>query len=193
MNNNGKFIEPMIFDDPSKQQQQNPGLIKGMDFDVRDKGFEEKLFIILYVIDDDDLEEYQRHSYALCIGRTHTYADIKEKLLSGVNVDIHRSKIITETKQTETKTGDRKYYLLPYEECISIYSFCTSIEDFYSDDEFNIEDYNNSEVPEKDEIENIPGYLTPEQQDYKKMLEASMTRDRFFSTAKNNNTDGGNI
>ena len=191
-----RLIEPFIFNNDSSNGQVNSSipLQKGMDFDVKTKSAEEKLYIILYAMDGDDLEEYQKHCYSLCIGRTNAFNDIKEKLISGLDIDIHRSKIITETKQTESNTGDRKYYLLPYEECISIYSFCISVKEYYSDDPFNIEDYNNTEIPEKEDIEKLPGYLTAEQLEYKKMLNASFQRDKFLDTLKRNDgKDGVNI
>ena len=172
--NNNKFIDPMIFDNEPHQ----PTLQKGMDFDVRTKSVEEKIYIILYKLEDDDLEEYQKNVFSICIGRTNAFNDIKEKLISGLDIDIHRSKIITETKQTESVSGDRKYYL---------YSFCISMHEYYSDDDFNIEDYNNSEIPEKDDIEKLPGFLTPEQIEYNKMLNASFNSDKFVNKLKQEN------
>lgn len=190
---NRPLIEPMIFDNPDNVAQNNKGLQKGMDFDVRTKSFEEKIYIILYRLEGDNLEEYQKNCFSLCIGRTNAYSDIKEKLISGLDIDIHRSKIITETKQTETATGDTKYYMLPYDECISVYAFCISVADYYSDDDFNIEEYNNSEIPEADDITKLPGYLSPEQLEYRKMLEASFNRDKFLNDLKNSNNSGVNI
>lgn len=192
MDENKQFIEPMIFNDAP--QNPNKDLIKPMDFDVRTKSIEEKLYIILYTLDGDDLEDYQKHTFSICIGRTNTFNDIKDKLISGLDIDVHRSKIITETKQTETESGDAKYYLLPYEECISIYAFCISVKSYYSEDKFDIEEYNNTEIPEKDDIESLPGYLTAEQIEYKKLLNASINRDKFLhSLRQENNTDSVNI
>lgn len=191
-----KFIEPFIFDNEKDRKEfgfgideKKQGLMRPMEFDVRTKSVEEKNYIILYVVDwdsnGDSQDEILTRIYSLCVGRTDAYNDIKNKLISGVPIDIHRSKVITETKQTETESGDRKYYLLPYEECISVYSFCTSVKDYYSFDPFDIEDYNDSEVPEtSNEFENNPNYLTAEQLDYRKMLEASMHRDKMFRAMK---------
>lgn len=190
MSDNNKLIEPMIFDEPDKVNP-NQGLTKFMDFDVRTKSIEEKLYIILYRLNDSDDEIYSK-TFSICIGRTEAYNDIKDKLISGVSVDIHRSKIITETKQTESETGDRKYYLIPYEECISIYSFCTSVREYYSFDDFDIEDYNDTEVPEDNtdaDLAKNPRYMTKEQQDYMKMLEASMSRDKFIKSIINEKND----
>lgn len=184
---NKKLIDPMIFNDPKKDDHPKE-LQKVMDFDVRTKSIEEKFYIILYLINDDELDEVHKHCFKIAIGRTSAYNDIKEKLISGLNIDIHRSRIITETKQTETSTGDRKYFFLPYEESISIYSFCISVSEYYSYDEFNIEDYNDSDIPDdggKTLIEDNPGYLTEDQIQYRDMLESSMKHDKFFNDLKN--------
>lgn len=185
-----KLIEPFIFNEDHRVTQ-NTTLQKAMDFDVRTKSVEEKIYIILYKLDGDDLEEYQKQCFSVCIGRTNAFNDIKEKLISGLDIDIHRSIVITETKQTETASGDRKYFLLAYEDCISVYAFCISVKEYYSDDPFNIEDYNNTEIPEKDDIERLPGFLTAEQLEYKKMLNASFNRDKFLNSLKKENGDNG--
>ena len=127
-----ELIEPMIFNDDKVDK--NKGLIHPMEFDVRTKSIEEKIYIILYKIIDSNNEDEYNNIYSICLGRTDAYNDIKNKLLSGEEIDIHKSKIITETKQTETESGDRKYYLVAYEDCISVYSFMISIQDYYSDD-----------------------------------------------------------
>lgn len=192
MEENKKFIEPMIFDNP-EQDRGNKQLIKLMDFDVRTKSVEEKVYIILYKIYE---EEEIKNEYSICYGRTEAYNDIKNKLISGIDIDLYKSKIITETKQTETSSGDRKYFMIPYDECISIYSFCISVRGYYSDDEFDIDDYNDGEGPEEvnipSEFEDRPTYLTPAQLEYKKLLEASMKRDKFLSALKKEKEDAGN-
>lgn len=184
-----KYIDPMIFDEP-KSVSTESNLIKPMNFDVKNKGIEEKIYIILYRLDEDDIEEYQRNVFSVCVGRTSTYNDIKEKLLSGLCIDVHKSKIITETKQIEAETGDKKYFLLSYDECISIYSFCVSVSDYYSNDNFNIEEFNNPSNEIEGDKEDTPQYLTKEQLEFKKLLEASMNRDKMFMDMKN---DGINI
>lgn len=205
MSEHSKFIEPFVFDNEKDRHEfgfgideKKQGLMRPMEFDVRTKSVEEKNYIILYVVDwDSNLDEHDEmltRIYSLCVGRTEAYNDIKNKLVSGVPIDIHRSKVITETKQTESESGDRKYYLIPYEECISVYSFCTSVKEYYSFDPFDIEDYNDSEVPDNpNEFENNPHYLTAEQLDYKKMLEASMHRDKMFDTMRAEGIGQNNI
>ena len=182
---NNNLIEGLIPNGPDINKNHD-GLIKPMDFDVRTKSIEEKMYIILYKIDDGESDEIYNSIYSVCIGRTEAYSDIKNKLISGLNVDVHRSIIITETKQTESSTGDRKYFLIPYDECISVYSFCISIGDYYSDDEFDIEDYNNSDVPEtpQDIALTNPMYMTKENMEFRKLFEESLKRDKFIDHMK---------
>ena len=184
-----ELIEPMIFNDDKVDK--NKGLIHPMEFDVRTKSIEEKIYIILYKIIDSNNEDEYNNIYSICLGRTDAYNDIKNKLLSGEEIDIHKSKIITETKQTETESGDRKYYLVAYEDCISVYSFMISIQDYYSDDNFDIEEYNEDGIPEHEynELEFKPHYLTPEQIEYRNMLEASLKRDKLFLQIKREQED----
>lgn len=189
--NNDKLMEVFIpIDDENLSQNEN--LISAVEFDVKTKSPEEKTYIILYHLNDDDLEDYQTRVFSICIGRTFAYSDIKEKLISGLNIDIHQSKIITETKQTETRTGDKKYYLLPYEDCISVYAFCISVKDYYSDDSFNIEEYNNTDITNEDYIESRPGFITPEQEEYRKMLNQSLNRNKFINEMRKE-TNSSNI
>lgn len=194
-----EFIEPMIFDerpDPKPTDPVGTDLIKGMDFDVRTKGFEEKTYIILYKIDiDPEDDSMHENCYSVRIGRTEAYNDIKEKLLSGVNVDIHRSRIITETKETQSSTGDRKYFLMALEDCISIYSFCIGVSEYYSNDPFNIEDFNNKPIPDDPNpmLSDLPNYLTPEQEEYRQMLEESISRRDMFNNLEGSSKNSINI
>ena len=177
-----KLIDPFIPNEPEKFTDPNTGitesgLIRPIEYDAKAKSPEEKIYIILYKLNHDDYDEAYTQIFNICIGRTEAYSDIKSKLESGMDIDVHVSKIITETKQTETASGDKKYYLLPYDDCISIYSFCKSVENYYSDDEFDIEEYNNTSVPEVDEIlSKSKMYLTAEQESYKRMLEVANKR-----------------
>ena len=107
--------------------------------------------------------------------------DIKNKLLSGLDIDVHRSYIMTETRQTETATGDIKYYMIPYEECISVYSFCVSVSDFFNTDEFDIEEYADGDVPEEGRLDNTVHIMSAEQIQYRQMLEESIGREKFIA------------
>lgn len=197
---NKELIEPMIFDERArKQPSPNSQFIKPMDFDVRTKSTEEKIYIILYEVNIESNDNFDQeifgHIYSVCVGRTEAYLDIKNKLRSGaLDIDVHRSRIITETKQTETESGDRKYYMLPYNECLSVYSFCITVQDYYEDDGFDIEDYNNSDVPEHDDeaLRSHPMYMTEEQMNYSKMIEASMKRDKFLMDMIHEQMSSGN-
>lgn len=197
-----KLIEAMIFDEPEQPnsvQSDQTQLQKAMDFDVKTKSIEEKIYIILYKLTENEDDIYNQ-IFSVCAGRTEAYNDIKNKLISGVDIDLHRSLIITETKQTESRTGDKKYYLLPLNECISVYAFCIQVAEFYSDDNFNIEDYNNTLIDDETsssqpvELESIiPRQLSQEEQDYKKMLDASMQRDKFLDSLRREQEGSNNI
>ena len=117
-NEDKKLVQPIIFNDENtSKQDENAKLIRPIIFDAPTKDVEEKTYIILYNIDpEDDMDEIDSRIFSVCIGRTDAYFDIKEKLTSGLGVNIYTSKVITETKQTETESGDTKYYLLPYDD-----------------------------------------------------------------------------
>lgn len=170
-----KLVSPIIFND-DKKPNENAGLVRPIIFDAPTKDVEEKTYIILYNIEpEDDMDEIYSRIFSVCIGRTDAYFDIKDKLTSGLGVNIYTSKVITETKQTETETGDTKYYLLPYAECVNIYAFCTGLQAYYGDDGFDINDYlNNGSMEDKDDMENHAFFLTPEQKTYRAMLDEMM-------------------
>lgn len=181
-------IDPFI---PNKEEEpftdpvsgkSTDGLIHPFEFDAKTKGPEEKIYIILYKLNSDEDDEIYTQIFSICKGRTEAYSDIKEKLESGLEVDVHISKIITETKQTETATADKKYYLLPYDECISVYSFCKSVQEYYSD-EFDVEEFNNTSIPEDEEDEFLSKsktYLSAEQEAYRDMLNLAIKRDESY-------------
>lgn len=179
MDDNKRMIDPIIFDD-QQEAKKTKNLVSPVTFGVRTKTFEEKIYIILYRLNECE-DETMSKIFEICVGRTETYNDIKNKFLSGMSIDVHRSKIITETKQTETSSGDEKYYMTDYEDCISLYSFCKKVEEYYNDEEFNIEDFNDTDVPDENELESHPMYLTKEQQEYRDMLMGSLRRDKFIN------------
>ena len=175
-----KFIQPMV---SIEQSTANNGLIRPMQFEAKEKSFEEKIYILFYTISNIDEDDPASKTFSICIGRTMAYSDIKNKLQSGLEIDVHRSYVMTETKQTETKTGDIKYFMVPYEECMSVYAFCTSIGSFYSD-EFDIEDYADGDIPEDNRSGIVNTVLSSEQIEYRNMLEEAIGRDRFISTMR---------
>lgn len=179
-----KLIAPIIFNDNNKKDD-NSKLIRPIIFDAPSKDVEEKVYIILYNIEpEDDMDEIYNRIFSVCIGRTDAYFDIKDKLTSGLGINIYTSKVITETKQTETESGDTKYYLLPYEESVNIYAFCTGIQGFYGEDGFDINDYiNNGSSEDKDDMQNNTFFLTPEQKAYRAMIDEAM------NIRRSNNTD----
>lgn len=183
-----KVIEPIqFFDEPMQAPLPN---------DIRTKDTEEKVYIILYQLNEDDLEEMFQNIYVISRGRTPAYEDIQNKLESGLNIDIHRSKVLVETKQTQTSTNNRKYYLIGIDDAISLYSFCKSIEGDYNNYDFDIENYNNTDVPEEDEDIKHVGLdrLTPEQEEYLNMLYGlGKVEDRVYSASNINNNTTNNI
>jgi len=188
-NEDKKLVQPIIFNDENtSKQDENAKLIRPIIFDAPTKDVEEKTYIILYNIDpEDDMDEIYSRIFSVCIGRTDAYFDIKEKLTSGLGVNIYTSKVITETKQTETESGDTKYYLLPYDECVNIYAFCTGIQSFYGEDGFDINDYvNNGSPDDKDDMENNTFFLTPEQKAYRAMIDEAMNMRRSTNNPQSN-------
>ena len=190
-NINKTTIDPMI-DLPSIKSKFIPSsnespnnIIKPMHFEVKPKGFEEKIYILLYEINDIDEDDPSSRTFSICIGRTMAYSDIKTKLQSGIDIDVHRSYVMTETKQIELATGDEKYFMVPYNECMSVYAFCISVANYYEDNDFDIEDYASGDVPEDDRMNRTLHVMSQEQIEYRKMLEESMKRDKFLTEMRN--------
>ena len=89
----------------------------------------------------DSNDELFDGQFKICHGRTACYRYIEHLINAfGSDLDVHNSKVITETKQTESDTGNKKYYLINYDESLSIYAFCKSVENYYGVDGFNIDD-----------------------------------------------------
>ena len=138
----GTPVDPMIFDkeSPYSNTQGKKDLINPMIFDVPTKSFEDKLYILLIIGENND--SMFDGNYKICNGRTECYRHIQSLIEAfGEDIDVHQSMVITETKQTETDTGNTKYYLINYSDSVSIYAFCKSVESFYSNDSFHIDDY----------------------------------------------------
>ena len=188
MDNKNTPIEPMIdlpevrskFITPLPSEKNN-GPIRPMQFTVRNKSFEEKIYIILYKINDIDEDLPESKTFSVCIGRTMAYSDIKTKLIEGLDIDVHRSYIMTETKQVEAATGDEKYYMIPYSECMSVYAFCVSVANYYGEDDFDIEEYSSGDVPEDDRMNKTKHVMSQDQINYRNMLEDSIRRDKFLT------------
>lgn len=182
--NRKKLVEGIIPNEETSSgfipNNEDKQYIQGLNIDTPTKSFEDKTFIILYKINDDS-ENGTQNIYTVCTGRTDAYLDIKNRLISGEDINIHKSVVITETKQTETSSGNRKYYLIPLNECLSVYSFCTSVREYYSNDTFDIEDYNNDEIQETP-VEQVQ--LTKEQESYKRMLMAAIKQDKFVNSLR---------
>lgn len=181
MDEEKKLIDPVIFDKESKE-----GLIEPVTF-FKEKSHEEKLYIILFKMELDEVDEvdpFFENVYAICHGRTEAYMVIGDKLKHhyGQFIDVKKSIVITETKQKEIEHGLDKYFLIPLDECISIYQFCKNVEDAYYESEiyFDIDSYVFDEY--KEEQLNKPARnpmkpLTADEVMYKSMLEKETASD----------------
>lgn len=135
--NDKKLIDPIIFENNKKNTEE---VINPIVFDVPTKSFEDKIYLVLSVEDSNDC--MFDGQFKICNGRTECYRYIQSLIETfGENYDVHESKVITETKQTETNTGNTKYYMIDLYDSVSVYAFCKSVEGYYNDFNFNIDDY----------------------------------------------------
>ena len=187
-----ELIDPIIYEGDAPKDSK---LINPIIYDAPLKSVEQKVYLILYVLNEDLEDEIFNNIFSICIGRTDAYADIRAKLQSGLSVDVHKSKIITETRQTETDTDGKKYYLLPLEEAISVYKFCKLCETIYTTDEFtafDVEEYNISDEADTSIIPEAEHVLTPEEEEYRKLLDIKMKSEKFLERL-HQEEDGVNI
>lgn len=185
--NEKKLIDVFIPNevDETTSEKKNNNLKKVMDFTVPPKSYEEKTYIILYKICGSSVDDCDG-LFDIEIGRTNTYETIKSHLISGMDIDIHSSKIITETKLKD-KNNDDKYFLIPFDECISIYAFFNSVSSYY-DDEFDIEDYNNLKT-DNDSDEELE--RSKEQKEYEEDIMKSLKDDKFSVSFMNTKSSNG--
>lgn len=140
--NSGTAVDPMVFekDSPYSNTTDKKKPVQPMVFDVPTKSFEDKIYILLLVGENND--SLFDGNYKICTGRTECYRHIQTLIEAfGDDINVHESMVLTETKQTETDTGNRKYYLINYQDSVSVYAFCKSVESFYSNDTFSIDNY----------------------------------------------------
>lgn len=168
----------------------NTEIIYPIKFVEKDKSPEEKIYILLYELNDIE-DDVQSKTFSVCIGRTMAYLDIRNKLQSGLSIDVHRSIILTETRQTETETGYSKYFMVPFKDAISVYAFCISSAPYFNDDEFDIEDYSDGDVPEN-KVEYNDRPFTEFEMEYMQMLDDGMNS-KFNITNPNNFIDITNV
>ena len=165
--------------------------IRPIQYEDREKTVEDKVYIILYILNDEE-DDVASKTFSVCIGRTMAYMDIKNKLQSGLAVDVHRSCILTETKQTETSTGDLRYFIVPFDKAISVYAFCISQNEYFNDEEFSIEDYADGDVPDN-RMDFVNRVWSEEETQYRNMLN-DMMRDRgHMSDLLSSYNDGTNV
>ena len=143
MDQSNKFGYQEEKDQYTPESQEFSGKIDPLIHYAIEKSIEEKIYIVLYVLNSDyteeDLDRIYHNIYSVCIGRSETYEDIKLKLNSSIGVDVYRSIVITETLQTETRTSNTKYYLMPFNECISVYEFVKRVQPLMPKDDFDID------------------------------------------------------
>lgn len=103
--------------------------------DEPDKGFEEKKYLVLWVMNDDS-SEYGNHFF-IGTGRTETYYFLRDNIS---DIDVHNSYVLVETKQTETKSQVRRWYMTSIDKAITVYQFLKKVQENYHDG-FDVEDY----------------------------------------------------
>ena len=177
MDQNNEFGYQEEKDQYTPETQELSGKIDPLIHYAIEKSIEEKIYIVLYVLNseytEDDLDRIYHNIYSVCIGRSETYEDIKLKLNSSIGVDVYKSIVITETLQTETSTSNTKYYLMPFNECISVYDFVKRVRPLMPKDDFDIDFFieDTIEVDYRDAFkEDHPTYLDEDQLRYRNMI-----------------------
>lgn len=174
--NNRGYREEL--DQYTPETQKPKGLIDPLIHYAYEKSIEEKIYIVLYVLNPDyteeELDRIYHNIYSVCIGRSETYEDIKLKLNSSIGVDVYKSIVITETLQTETSTSNTKYYLMPFNECISVYDFVKRVQPLMPRDDFDIDFFIEEGMEEVDYKEAFkedhPTYLDEDQLRYRHIM-----------------------
>lgn len=183
------YIHPIDFSESQFIKPQK--YIRPIQYEDRDKTVEDKTYIILYILNDEE-DDITSKTFSVCVGRTMAYMDIKNKLQSGLSIDVHRSRILTETKQTETSTGDLRYFIVPFHKAISVYAFCVGQSEYFNDEEFSIEDYADGDIPEN-RMDFVNRVWSPEETQYRNMLNDMMrNRDTLPDLLRSYN-DGTNV
>lgn len=120
------------------------------------KSHEEKIYIILSVIDDDN----NSGVFDVCLGRTACYKKIAWLLETYEDYDVDKSVILVETRATNIRANKEEYFMNNYSTAASVYSFCKQVESNYEDTDYfiEIEDYRRSSSDEGSErIPNTSG------------------------------------
>lgn len=134
-------------------------LVRPIVYEAPNKTPEEKMYIVLYVIEENIEQEYD-----ICIGRDKAFEDIINCLIYyNRDLNLDKSKVLVETKQTST-TGDIIYFITHPNDSLSIkqfVQFCLKekpnlreqygdiIDDFYddSDDVNNVNEVDTENKP----------------------------------------------
>lgn len=97
---------------------------------TKEKGPEDRKYLLLYYASDEKGEEDIK-SFEFLTGRTKTYEFIKNII---ENIDIYKSKVIVET--------------VTLNEMVTVYEFMKHISSLIEDTSFDIEDYNYGDIEE---------------------------------------------
>lgn len=131
------LVDPFIPNKPETPRKESP-----MVFDVPTKSTEDKKYIIFIVEGSSD--GLYDGLFKICNSRTECYRHIKTLIETfGEDFNVYESKVITETKQIEAESGDSKYYMINYDDALTVYAFCKAVEMYYKGTvvDFDIDDY----------------------------------------------------
>lgn len=137
MENNNQLISIMSKIKDEDLEARKEQLEKGELFVPAKETPKKKTYIVLYIGTDDDGKDIK--SFEVLEGRKETFDFIK-----GIvdYIDIHESKVLTDN--------------VAYADAASVYDFMKYVSSLIEEDSFDIEDYNygynNSYVPESDEV-----------------------------------------
>ena len=125
------------------------------------KSSEEKIYLVLYNRADED-----SNGFLLCEGRMDCYTSI-DRLLHTYPVDIHNSAVLVEVPAVNRK-GVGEWMLKGIDNAPSIYQFCKSVECFFPNSEFSIDDFNDMPV-EDDSYDKVESNVPVTEEDLRSM------------------------
>jgi len=136
------LINPMEFlTDEEKSKTQFKSLLKSP---------EEKIYIILSVIDED----FNSGVFDVCIGRTECYRKLSWLLETYPEYDVDKSIILVESRGINLKTNTEEYFMNNYNGAASVYSFCKQVEQYYENrDDIEFIEIDNYKTRTQEDIE----------------------------------------
>lgn len=110
------------------------------------KNQEQKLYIVAYYN-----TEYEEYKYAEFTGRYNTYFGIK-RILESESVDIRASVVLVELVGLDPLNRNKaRRYLMHPDDALSIYDFCHSIEKYFGDNAYSIDEYDTGGTKDTDD------------------------------------------